>query len=218
MCLFESSIFTPRDDSKNVFTPTGPNAFAGLEMGNGIHEHLNTDQEAKQSTKYLHKKKKSTPIAGGIAYNKPMTHRKKPQYNYSQMMDMDKSQSWYGPMTQRQKKMNIMSPSITNANSVKEPSEDLTQSISHTKTNTVVDVVASVKSRNLKVNFLPTNNSEEKDGISQSKTKLPRLGKGNATDSINMPQRCDLRNRIRLMKYYKKGQYAYNTVYEMPKK
>ena len=43
MCLFESSIFTPRDDSKNVFTPTGPNAFAGLEMGNGVHEHLNTD-------------------------------------------------------------------------------------------------------------------------------------------------------------------------------
>jgi hypothetical protein len=62
--------------------------------------------------------------------------------------------------------MNIMSPSITNANSVKEPSEDMTQSISHTKTNTVVDAVLSVKSRNLKVNFLPTNNSEEKDEIS----------------------------------------------------
>lgn len=97
MCLFESSIFTPRDQSKNVFTPTGPNAFAGLEMGMGISEHLKTDEEVK----HLHKKKKSTPIGGGVTYNKPMTHRKKPQYNYSQLMDMDKSQSWYGPMTQR---------------------------------------------------------------------------------------------------------------------
>jgi len=59
-----------------------------------------------------------------------------------------------------------------------------TQSISQTKTNTVGDVVASVKSRNLKVNFLPTNQSVS--DIDEN-TKLPKLGKGSGTNGVNMP-------------------------------
>lgn len=67
MTLFESSIFTPREQSNNIFTPTGPNDYAELDMG--IPEHLNTDQDMK----HLNKKKKSTPLTRGPVYQPPMT-------------------------------------------------------------------------------------------------------------------------------------------------
>ena len=67
MTLFESSIFTPREQSNNVFTPTGPNDYAELDMG--LTEHLKTEQEVL----HLHRKKKSTPLTRGAIYNQPMT-------------------------------------------------------------------------------------------------------------------------------------------------
>jgi hypothetical protein len=99
MTLYQSKLFTPRGEDKNIFTPReqDKNVFTPRDPFYGEHQQIHFDMPSESFVK----KKKSSPIG------KKGDHNKLSMIRNSQTIDQ--SSSWYGGIYKPQTSSNVVS-------------------------------------------------------------------------------------------------------------